>query len=150
MTAADMANLSFNMCHHKLNSLNQHWLSSPNLQRFADAMHNAGALLINCFGYLVGIIFVHIYYFYCFTVHNGLEVISYFIFNHIFICVPICIIIYFPWLFWVYFVAMYCFFRGYYECILIWSVFTFYFLFLDYLLIYIYWALWWHQLFSTR
>ena len=47
MIAADMAHLLFNMYHHKLSSLNQQWLSPPNLQRFA--VHDAGDTLTYCF-----------------------------------------------------------------------------------------------------
>ena len=56
MIAADMTNLLFNMYHHKLSSLNQQWLSPPNLQRFADAVHDAGAPLTNWFIFIDGTI----------------------------------------------------------------------------------------------
>ena len=125
MTAADMANLSFNMCHHKLNSLNQHWLSSPNLQRFADAMHNAGALLINCFGYLGWIKFCTYLLFsllYCtqsvlilgkwfggyilfyFQSHFYMcSNLHYYLFPMIILGVFCCYLLFFPWLLWMYF-----------------------------------------------
>ena len=52
MITSDMANLLFNMYHHKISSLNQQWLSPPNLQQFAGAVHDAGAPLTNCFGFI--------------------------------------------------------------------------------------------------
>ena len=46
--------LLFNMYHHKFSSLNQEWLSTPNLQQPADAVHDAGAPLTNYFGFIDG------------------------------------------------------------------------------------------------
>eukprot|EP00795_Rhopilema_esculentum_P015955 gene15955-biopygen5338 len=37
-----------------LNDLNQPWLSRENLQSFADAIHNKGAALDNCWGFVDG------------------------------------------------------------------------------------------------
>jgi len=39
---------------HLLTSINQPWLSPPNLQSFADAINNKGAALNNCWGFVDG------------------------------------------------------------------------------------------------
>ena len=40
--------------HHLLTSINQSWLSAENLQRFANAIHENGAPLENCWGFIDG------------------------------------------------------------------------------------------------
>ena len=44
----------FNRWRHLLSTMNQPWLSPNNLQIFADKIHNAGASLQNCFGFIDG------------------------------------------------------------------------------------------------
>ena len=39
---------------HRLNSLNQNWLSAPKLQEFADVIHMKGAALPNCWWFIDG------------------------------------------------------------------------------------------------
>ena len=41
---------------HLLTNLNQSWLSPADLQMFADAIHNKGAALDNCWGFVDGIV----------------------------------------------------------------------------------------------
>ena len=54
MIAGDIVNNVYNMHHDKLTNFNQQWLSPVNLQRFADAIHQAGAPLDNCWGFVDG------------------------------------------------------------------------------------------------
>ncbi|XP_065069062.1 uncharacterized protein LOC135694309 [Rhopilema esculentum] len=44
----------FDRFSHLLSDLNQPWLSRENLQSFADAIHNKGAALDNCWGFVDG------------------------------------------------------------------------------------------------
>ena len=54
MIAADITNTVYNTHHNKIHNINQNWLSPVNLQRFADAIHHAGAPLDNCWGFVDG------------------------------------------------------------------------------------------------
>ena len=54
MIAGDMTNFVYNIHHNKLHNFNQNWLSPVNLQRFANAIHQAGAPLDNCWGFVDG------------------------------------------------------------------------------------------------
>jgi len=54
MIAGDITNFVYSRHHNKLHHFNQPWLSPANLQRFADAVHNAGAPLNNCWGFVDG------------------------------------------------------------------------------------------------
>ena len=44
----------FDRYSYLLHNLNQAWLSSQNLQMYADAIHNKGAALDNCWGFIDG------------------------------------------------------------------------------------------------
>lgn len=54
MIAGDVTNFIYNLHHHRIHNFNQPWLSPANLQIFADAIHNAGAPLDNCWGFVDG------------------------------------------------------------------------------------------------
>ena len=49
---AEIMNLIYNDQVHRLTSFQQEWLSPVNLQRFAEVIHNAGAPLGNCWGFI--------------------------------------------------------------------------------------------------
>ena len=42
------------MYHHKLTTFQQPWLAPVELERFAQAVHNVGAPLTNCWGFVDG------------------------------------------------------------------------------------------------
>ena len=50
----EMLSLVFNTHHHRLESLEQPFLSPKNLSRYADSIHAHGAPLQNCFGFIDG------------------------------------------------------------------------------------------------
>jgi hypothetical protein len=49
-----MLSLVFNTHHHRLESLEQPFLSPENLSRYANSIHTHGAPLQNCFGFIDG------------------------------------------------------------------------------------------------
>ena len=49
-----VTDMIFDRFHHLFSNLQQPWLSSQNLQSFADAIHNRGAALNNCWGFVDG------------------------------------------------------------------------------------------------
>ena len=54
MITTEIMNLIYNDQVHRLTSFQQEWLSPVNLQRFAEVIHNAGAPLSNCWGFVDG------------------------------------------------------------------------------------------------
>ena len=54
MAANVITELIFNRFHHLLTDLDQPWLSPQNLKTFADSIHNSGAALENCWGFVDG------------------------------------------------------------------------------------------------
>ena len=50
----EILSLVFNTHHHRLESLEQPFLSAENLSRYADSIHAHGAPLQNCFGFIDG------------------------------------------------------------------------------------------------
>ena len=54
MVSNHLMNLIYSNWHHLLTNLQQPWLSPANLQQFADAIHQKGAPLDNCFGFVDG------------------------------------------------------------------------------------------------
>ncbi|XP_066914769.1 uncharacterized protein [Clytia hemisphaerica] len=54
MITGDITNFVYNMHHQKLSDFNQQWPSPANLQNFANAIHQAGAPLDNCWGFVDG------------------------------------------------------------------------------------------------
>ena len=54
MIAGDITNFVYNMHHNKVHNFNQNLLSQANLQRYANAIHQAGAPLDNCWGFVDG------------------------------------------------------------------------------------------------
>ena len=54
MIAGDVTNHVYNLHKHRIHDFNQNWLSPVNLQRFADAIFNAGSPLENCWGFVDG------------------------------------------------------------------------------------------------
>lgn len=53
MIATEMTML-YNMYHDKLTNFQQQWLAPAELERFAQAIHNVGAHLTNCWGFVDG------------------------------------------------------------------------------------------------
>ena len=54
MVSNHLMNLIYSNWHHLLTNFQQPWLSPANLQQFADAIHQKGAPLDNCFGFVDG------------------------------------------------------------------------------------------------
>ena len=54
MIASEMTSFVYDMYHEKLNSFRQQWLSPAELENFAQAIHNVGAPLTNCWGFVDG------------------------------------------------------------------------------------------------
>ena len=54
MITTEMTELVYSMCNHKLRSFQQPWLAPDQLERFAQTIHNAGAPLPNCWGFIDG------------------------------------------------------------------------------------------------
>ena len=52
--ASAITNIVYNKHRHRLSSLQQNWLSSVNLARYAEAIHAAGSPLDNCWGFVNG------------------------------------------------------------------------------------------------
>ena len=53
MIASEMTNLVYNL-HHRLRTFHQAWFPPAQLERYAQAIHNAGAPLQNCFAFVDG------------------------------------------------------------------------------------------------
>ena len=54
MIAQYMTNFMYDRWGHLLNNLNQNWLSRDSLELYAQAVHNRGAPLENCWGFIDG------------------------------------------------------------------------------------------------
>ena len=54
MIASEMTNFVYDMYHEKLNSFQQQWLAPAELEKFAQTIHNIGAPLRNCWGFVDG------------------------------------------------------------------------------------------------
>ena len=54
MIAGELTSLVYTNHHHRLETLNQPWLSAIELERFAQSIHNKGAPLQNCWGFIDG------------------------------------------------------------------------------------------------
>ena len=54
MIASEMNTFIYNTYHHKLTSFQQPWLAPAELEKFAQAVHNVGAPLTNCWGFVDG------------------------------------------------------------------------------------------------
>ena len=54
MIASEMTSLIYNMYDHKLTTFQQPWLAPVELERFAQTVHNVGAPLTNCWGFVDG------------------------------------------------------------------------------------------------
>ena len=55
MIASEMTSFVYDMYHEKLNSFQQQWLAPVELEKFAQVIHNVGAPLTNCWGFVDGI-----------------------------------------------------------------------------------------------
>ena len=54
MMSNEIMNIVYNAHHHLLSDFNQPWLSPANLQHYANLVHNKGAALRNCWGFVDG------------------------------------------------------------------------------------------------
>ena len=54
MITTKMTNLIYDGYHNKLTDLNQRWLAPDKLEEYAQAIHNTGAPLVNCWGFVDG------------------------------------------------------------------------------------------------
>ena len=54
MIASEMTSFVYDMYHEKLNSFQQQWLAPAELEKFAQTIHNIGAPLSNCWGFVDG------------------------------------------------------------------------------------------------
>lgn len=54
MIAGEITSLVYNLHHHRLETFNQPWLSRIELERYAQCIHDAGAPLQNCWGFVDG------------------------------------------------------------------------------------------------
>ena len=52
IAAGEVTNFLYNLHHHIIHDFNQPWLSPGNLQLFANAVHDVGAPLDNCWGFV--------------------------------------------------------------------------------------------------
>ena len=52
--STEMMNMVFNLNSDRLANFQQDWLSPVNLRRYADAIHEKGAALSNCWGFVDG------------------------------------------------------------------------------------------------
>ena len=54
MIASEMTSCAYDMHQEKLNSFQQRWLAPAEREKFAQAIHNVGAPLTNCWGFVDG------------------------------------------------------------------------------------------------
>ena len=54
MIASEMTSFVYDMYHEKLKSLQQQWIDTTELEKFAQAIHNVGAPLTNYWGFVDG------------------------------------------------------------------------------------------------
>ena len=54
MIASEMTSCVYDMHQEKLNSFQQRWLAPAEREKFAQAIHNVGAPLTNCWGFVDG------------------------------------------------------------------------------------------------
>ena len=54
MISNHVMNILYESWHHLLNNLQQNWLATNNLEMFADVIHQAGAPLTSCWGFVDG------------------------------------------------------------------------------------------------